>query len=783
MTKRTALILGLQVAVGIALAFLRDRNSVTQPKLGNIKPSPAPGVPTMAQTEAQRFLELESKQAQEDQTIWAREMEAQRHEQVFIKLWDQLRASEDFVGVCDRFSQGDIVLGTLSKPANTGQAILQRHLENPTRRLGREEWLKLLRDWKENGFRLEQSEWRHARFVSETNGAASSVFALTLHVRRAEPEQRWIVRGDLRVSWRRGGAATEEPFPEVITANDLEVLSRDGVTPFDHKVVADITPEKPDPKLLEPSLLLYDLDGDGLSEIILPRRNLVYWNLGRGKFRNEPLCEHPLAGLNATLLADFDGDGRVDLLGVDAAGLVLFAGDATGHFRTAGQRVWQAPAELANPFVMTAGDVDGDDDLDVWLAQYKPPYQGGQMPTPYFDANDGHPSFLLRNDGRGNFSDQTEAAGLAKKRFRRTYSCSFVDLDDDGALDLLVVSDFAGADVYRNDGAGHFTEVTSAWLDEAHAFGMAHAFGDFDGDGQLDLFVVGMHSFAANRLEEMRLGPTDTAFAEWQRMRPKMAYGNRLLTRRGAGFRHTNLSTQVARTGWSWGVTGGDFDNDGWLDLYVVNGHISGQTARDYESQFWRHDIYTANSADDPALDTFFRSTQMKQQGSGMSYGGFEKNRLLLNQAGAAFLEAAYLAGVALEEDCRNVVSDDLDGDGKLELLATTFQSSPTMRQSLHLFPNFTPDGGNWIGFRLREEGRGFSPVGAKIILTTARGKQIRRFVTGDSYRAQHANTAHFGLGKLTEVASAEIIWPNGQRTRLVSPAINRYHRVTPGSP
>ena len=159
----------------MALAFRWNRNSVMPVSPQNLAPSLASGAPPMRPADAQRFLELETKQAQEDQTIWAKELQAQQHEQVFIKLWDELRTSENFVSVCERFLQGDIAMGTLSEPVNVGHAILRRHLENPTRRLGREEWLKLLRDWKEMGFRLEQSEWRHARFVTETNGAASSV--------------------------------------------------------------------------------------------------------------------------------------------------------------------------------------------------------------------------------------------------------------------------------------------------------------------------------------------------------------------------------------------------------------------------------------------------------------------------------------------------------------------------------------------------------------------------------------------------------------------------------
>jgi len=131
-----------------------------------------------------------------------------------------------------------------------------------------------------------------------------------------------------------------------------------------------------------------------------------------------------------------------------------------------------------------------------------------------------------------------------------------------------------------------------------------------------------------------------------------------------------------------------------------------------------------------------------------------------------------------LEEDCRNAVSDDLDVDGKIDLLPTTFQVWPEIRQALYLFPNFTVPTGNWIGIRLRESGPGFSPIGAKIVLTTSKRTEVRQLVTGDSYRSQHAPVAHFGLGESTEVTQAEIVWPNGQRQTLQNPAINRYHSV-----
>jgi len=208
--------------------------------------------------------------------------------------------------------------------------------------------------------------------------------------------------------------------------------------------------------------------------------------------------------------------------------------------------------------VLTCGDIDHDGDLDVWLGQYKVPYVRGQMPTPFYDANDGHPAYLLLNDGTGRFNDATDAAGLSKKRFRRAYSSSFADLDGDGDLDLCVVSDFAGIDLYRNDGSGRFTDVTRAWIDEPHAFGMSHALADFDRDGQLDLLMIGMNSPTVDRLDHLRLGRP--GFESQGAMRSAMVQGNRLFLGNGKGkFTTAPFNPAIARSGWSWGCSAFDF--------------------------------------------------------------------------------------------------------------------------------------------------------------------------------------------------------------------------------
>ena len=337
--------------------------------------------------------------------------------------------------------------------------------------------------------------------------------------------------------------------------------------------------------------------------------------------------------------------------------------------------------------VLTCGDLDQDGDLDVFVGRSRVPTLGQVLRPYYYDANDGWPSYLLRNDGRANFADVTEAAGLGAKRWRRVYSASLADLNSDGHLDLMVVSDFAGLDLYQNDGNGRFSDMTRQWVAEPHSFGMAHALADFNADGRLDLLMIGMPSATVDRLEHLGLRRRHSA--EDRLRRPAMSYGNRLYLGVADGrFEPMTLNASIARSGWSWGCGVADFDNDGFPDVYIANGLESKQSVRDYESEFWLHDIFVGEAIDDVTATSYFMDKFSRTRGQGWSYGGYEKNRLYLNQRGESFVEIGHLAGVALEQDSRNVVAEDLDGDGRVDLLVTTFEVWPQAEQTLQVYKN-----------------------------------------------------------------------------------------------
>lgn len=148
-----------------------------------------------------------------------------------------------------------------------------------------------------------------------------------------------------------------------------------------------------------------------------------------------------------------------------------------------------------------------------------------------------------------------------------------------------------------------------------------------------------------------------------------------------------------------------------------------------------------------------------------------------MNRAGRSFLEVGHLFGVALEEDTRNIVSADLDGDGRADLVVLSFDRWPSPRQKFRIFRNTLPAVGAWVGFHLR--GDGSSVLGSRVTVEMSAGRASRVVVTGDSHRSQHPATVHFGLGDLKHPPSeATIHWASGAVTRIPAPEPGRYHDV-----
>jgi hypothetical protein len=281
----------------------------------------------------------------------------------------------------------------------------------------------------------------------------------------------------------------------------------------------------------------------------------------------------------------------------------------------------------------------------------------------------------------------------------------------------------------------------------------------------------------------MGLGRADRPDITAKRM--KMGYGNRMLLGVDRGgqrrFVQSPINDQIARTGWSWGTTSPDFDNDGDRDIFVVNGHSSGESAKDYCTRYWCHDIYTGTSNANREIWKLFDESLGGLHRGEISWNGFENDVLWMNESGKSFVDVAFLMGVAFQFDGRAAAADDLDADGRPDLLVVEYRNRPGTHAHyrLHALRNTLETGNHWIGVRLRDA-KGRSPIGARVTVQTGDKKQIGRYVTGDSFSSQHAPTLHFGLGKATSVDAIEIQWTGGAMRRIDRPGIDRYHVATP---
>ncbi|MEM9160200.1 MAG: CRTAC1 family protein [Verrucomicrobiota bacterium] len=731
--------------------------------------------------------ELDRERQQLNDTVWKQEVAAQEYERYFVELWDALRSDKGTIDVFAASKFGRLKLRETTPKNEYENGVQVSELGGAPLEFNHDAWIEWLRSMKERGYSLYQSEWHHGKFERDGEGHARSLVSIVLDVENKDRSSRYAIKGDLIVEWEDKGTTESVALPRSVDASGLKILRREGKPVFEEAIAMEI------PAGRAGAVIAHDLDLDGLTDILLPNINTILWNLGERGYGGKPLHEVGIYRADTAVLGDFDGDGHPDLmiegngrLEVDGPlmgdGLYLYRGSRGGNF--AAKPVFvdlpqNVHCEGAPCF--TTGDVDGDGDLDLWIGQYKEMYLGGSMPTPYYDAKDGYPSYLLINQGKGDrFIDGTEAAGIVEKRNRRVFSSSFCDFDGDGDLDLLVVCDFAGVDLYLNDGYGKFEDVTATHFDNRHLFGMGHSIADFNGDGLLDIYAIGMSSTTARRLDRMNAERLD--FPWHSKMRSAMGYGNRMYFGQPDGtLRQGESGPSYARSGWSWGVGSFDLENDGDLELYIANGHYSNESASDYCTHFWTDDIYRGSSLENPLLEEYFAKSVVNMISGGMSWNGFEHNALFAPMEDGSIRNVSFLMGVAIEEDSRQVVADDFDGDGRIDLLVTTYppqfdkDRDPT---TLRLLMNRSPQTGNWIGVRIAHLPEHPMPEGARIVLSYAGEKRIETVVTGDSHQSQHPTAKHFGLGDQESVDWIEVIWANGKRKRIENPAVNQYHAV-----
>jgi tetratricopeptide (TPR) repeat protein len=523
-----------------------------------------------------------------------------------------------------------------------------------------------------------------------------------------------------------------------------------------------------------------DIDGDGLDDLYvcqpagLPNR--LFRNRGDGTF--EDITEFAGVGVlentACALFADIDNDGHQDLIVVRAGGPLLFLNRGNGKFRLKPDAFQFANPPQGTFTAAAAADYDRDGWLDVYFCLYSY-YQGADQyryPMPYTEAENGPPNFLMRNNRDGTFRDVTKQSGLDKNNTRFSFACAWGDYNGDLWPDLYVVNDFGRKNLYRNNGDGTFTDIAAQAGVEDVGAGMSGAWLDFDNDGREDLYVADMWTAAGIRVS-MQDNFQKDASPEQHAFYRRHSMGNCLYRNSGADrFEDAGTSSGATMGRWSWSSDSWDFDHDGYPDLYIANGMISGPIRDDLNSFFWRQIVAQSPNESRPkheyeqgwnAINELIRSDY--------SWSGFERNNFYLNNRNGKFSDISGVIGLDFPEDSRTFALADFDQDGRLEVVLKN-RNSPQLRYLKNVISDLPPS----ISLRLTGKKSNRDAVGARVTVETDAGRQVRILRAGSGFLAQHTKEMLFGLGSAKSPVRATIHWPSGLTQTLHELPYN--HRV-----
>ncbi len=470
----------------------------------------------------------------------------------------------------------------------------------------------------------------------------------------------------------------------------------------------------------------YDGDGDvdiylingsplpGSAETSEPPKNALYRNDGEGKFTEVSAAagvDHVGWGMGMAA-ADIDNDGDVDLYVTNFGRNVLFRNNGDGTFSDVTDEVGVAAGGWSTSAAF--GDMDGDGFVDLYLCRYV----DFRMDNHKFcgnlakdlkaychpDVYNVEPSILFRNDGDGTFTDVTTEAGVYVDDDGKSLGVVWGDYDNDGDADIYVANDSMRNFLFQNDGTGNFEDVTllagvGYSEDGQTQAGMGTDFADYDGDGWLDVISVHL-DFEYNAL--YRGGPNGV-------------------------FTDVSYNSGVAEPSLNFvgfGAFFADYDNDGYIDLFVGNGHII-------------DNIHLFNS-----VSTYReRNFMFRNQGDGV----FEEIGLQLGEA------------LAVENVVRGTSAADYDQDGDEDILVNVSGDAPQLLRN---------DGGNrnaWLALQLvgRESNR--SAVGARVTVRAGGRTLIKEVKAGVSFLSQGGLELIFGLGEAAGAENVQIRWPTGE--------------------
>ena len=501
------------------------------------------------------------------------------------------------------------------------------------------------------------------------------------------------------------------------TGSGVAVIDYDGDSWADIFMVNGSTLEG-FPKAQEPTNHLYRNRRDGTFEDVTMRAGLAHGGWGQ-----------------AACVGDYDNDGHDDLYVTYWGQNRLYRNRGDGTFDDVTARAglthdrtrWSAGCAFL--------DYDRDGRLDLFVANYVD-FDLASTPLPSSglcrykglavacgpSGLPGATNVLYHNRGDATFADVSQASGIARAKGTYGLGVSTLDFDGDGWVDIYVANDSTASALYRNNRDGTFTDVaTSAGCaynqDGRPQAGMGVAVGDYDRNGTMDIFKT---NFA---------GDTSTLYANT-----------------GDGFceDRTFQGGLGVNTRWlGWGVGFVDFDRDGWLDLFLVHGHVY------------------------PEVE------QLKSE------AGYKQPKVVyrnLRDGRFADVSARLGAPVTTPKAARGAAFADFDNDGDVDVVVNNVHDTPD------LFRLDQSDGHHWLTLKLSGTRSNRSSIGALIRIVTKSGEQRQEVRGGGSYYSQNDLRVHFGLGTASTVERVVVRWPNGTEEEWSRLSVDRAHTITEGS-
>ena len=496
-------------------------------------------------------------------------------------------------------------------------------------------------------------------------------------------------------------------------------------------------------------VLLLDYDQDGWLDIYFTNaptvegalrgekaRSALYHNNHDGTFTD--VTDH--AGLGypcwamGGAVADYNNDGWPDILVTCEEGLVLYRNNGNGTFTDVTKQ-----AHLIDPRWSTGAafaDYDGDGFVDLMVSRYVD-FDMKNLPKFGIGATcryrgipvqcgprgmKGVGDSLYHNNGDGTFTDVSKSSGVDDASGYYGLGVLWSDFNDDGRPDLFIADDSTPNYLYRNDGNGHFTDIsyisgTAVSRDGGEIAGMGVAACDFNHSGRFSIYVTDFED------QSNTLYRNDDAMS-FTEISYEAAIG----------------AATIPYLGWGTGCV--DFDNDGWPDLFVVNGHVY------------------------PQVDALAEGAKYR-----------ERKLVFLNQGDGTFRDVSNLVGSAVmrPEPSRGAAFGDLDNDGRIDVVVENIDGKPL------ILYNEGSSANHWITLQLTGTKSNRAAIGAKIKLTAGGMTQIDEIRSGGSYLSQNDLRVHFGLGSATKIDSVEIRWPSGMIDTLKNLSADRFYAVLEG--